>query len=311
VDRVIVPLLAWALAGCGAASGSRLPDYSEWLRVGVDPAAEASALTRVLEGAGYRIERRIDTSAWIAIEARRDERRAIRVVTARGTALALDSHEDHGLALRHGEIELVPPAIDLDGDGRDEIVVGARAGDRLCLLPFRADDEGGIAPEAPDVSRLGDDVCVESFRDVGGDARPEGIAVVRARRVARETMPTVEAPLARDPSGGLRAGPPPVAWLAAERARRSAELDRALRSPDPEAVYRVAIELALLARIAGEGRDAQLEAFDGAIGRGVWTEDLAGAVRESRGFIERGWSDEAREAAAPSPQPLPRAGGEP
>lgn len=285
----------WAI-GCGG-SGSRLPDYTEFLQAGVDPGAEADALASGLERAGFVIATRVETERWVALEARRggDEgQRAIRVVTSRGAALVLDSHEPDGLLPRHGRIELLPspraPSHDLDGDRRDEVLVGAWHGAQRCVLPFRVAEDGTIAPVPPELDVLGAGACIESFRDVDGDDRLEAIAVVRLPALARAEVPAVEAPLVRGQSGAFRAGPAPVRFVAEERARRERALDVAVRELDREEVYRLALELAALVRIAGSGRDAQLAAFDGAIARIVLDEAMAADVRRAREVIAHGWA---------------------
>ncbi|MDQ3034172.1 MAG: hypothetical protein M3Y87_17320 [Myxococcota bacterium] len=290
LPRLRLLAIALCAAGCGG-SGSQLPDYSEWLHAGVDPSAEADALLAGLERAGYALAQRIDGAGWVALEARRgDEMRAIRVVTSRGAALVLDSHEADGVLPRHGRISLVAPARDLDGDGGAEIIIGAEHGEQTCLLPFRVAEDGEISPLVPDLGELGAGACVESLRDVDGDGRLEAIAVLRLSLLARGEVPTVEAPLELDEHGRYRAGPPAVRFVEQERAARAQGLDVAVREVDAERVYRLAIELAALARIAGNGREAQLDAFDDAIGRIALDEQRTADVRAARIVIERGWS---------------------
>ncbi len=281
--------------GCGGRR-SLLPDYSEWLAVGVSPEAEADALISGFERAGYTLIERIDGAGWIAFEARRDPGlRAIRVVTSRGAALVLDSHEPDGVRPRHGRIELIPPphpsGHDLDGDGRDEIVVGAWHGDQRCLLPFRIRDTGEAHPLVPVLDELGPNACVEAIRDIDENGRMEGIAVLRMSELAHDVIPTIEAPLELDEHDRFRAGPPPVRFLVEERDRRARALEEAVRNVDIRQVYRLAIELAALSRIAGNTRDAQLQTFDEAISRVVWTEDFAIEVRAAREFIENSWRE--------------------
>ena len=290
---MLVSILGLA-SGCGSPRPG-LPDYSEWMQAGVDPRAEADALTALLMRAGYDVRTRLEGESWVALDARRGEQRAIRVVTSRGAALVLDSHEADRVRVRHGLVELVPPprgptSHDLDGDGLDEVVVGARHEGRVCLLPFRVDATGVIAPVPPDLGDLaGAELCVESFRDVDDNGRLEGIAVLRLVDLARDEVPLVEVPLELDERHRFRVGPPPVRWIDEQRRARDAELESALRDVDPERVYRVAVELAALARVTGGDREAQLGAFDRAISRVVLTEPLARDVRTARSWIAEGW----------------------
>jgi hypothetical protein len=265
--------LALAITGCGG-QRSVLPDYSEWMQAGVDARAEADAIALGLERAGFRVHARLEGEGWVALDARRGELRAVRVVTSRGAALVLDSHEPDGVRTRHGAVELArpprAPSHDLDGDGRDEILVGARHDGRLCLLPFRVDAEGVVSPVPPELGELAQEgACLESFRDVDGNGRLEGIAVVRLGALARGEVPEVEVPLELDERHRFRRGPPPVRFVEEQRSTRTRALEEAVRAVDAERVYRLALELAALARIAGEGRAAQLATFDAAIARVV------------------------------------------
>ena len=286
-------MLAWALTiGCAGRSSSG-PDYSAWLRVGVDPIAEADAVLSALERAGYRRSRRLEAPAWSAFEARRGPLRAIRVITARGVALALDSHEPDGLVPRHGAISLVEPssagAHDVDRDGADEIVIGAEIEGRTCLLPFRVDAEGAVSPRAPDLRSLGPDVCIEALRDVDGRGDVEAVVVLRAPSLRRAAMPSVEVPLEFDLEGIARVGTTPVGHLESERARAAEALRVALEAPDPESIYVLAIEAALRARGAGAAVVEQVEAFDRTLARAVIPRAMVADIVRARATVEGGW----------------------
>ena len=297
-----------ATSACGGSEGPRVPDYSEWLHAGVDPRAEAQALSEGLARAGFRETRRIEGERWVALEARtEDDRRAIRVVTRIGAALVLDSHDDRGLAVRHGAIELAVPPLpeghDLDRDGLDEIVVGARIDDRTCLLPFRVQEDDTVLPVPPDLGALEGDTCVERLEDVDGDGRLDGVAVVRFRDLARRDVPSIEVPLMLDLQARMRAGPPPIAWTAEQRGIRTRALQTARAARELDTVLRLAIELAALASTENASTETQLGIFDRAIAGMVWTIDLAGDVVAARRLIDAGWSP-----ARPDPDPpLPRA----
>lgn len=281
------------MQGCGGAT-TPLPDYSEWMHAGVDPRTESAALVEGLERAGFLVTKRLETDRWIAIEARRDpDQRAIRVVTSRGGALVLDSHETDGVQVRHGEIALLDPphapSHDLDGDGTDEVVVAARSGDRDCALPFRIGEDGVVAPLLPDLRHLGDDVCVEAFRDLDADGRLEGIAVLRYPGLGRGEIPAIEVPVEIDATGRLRAAAPAISYLAQQRGAREGAIDDAIRAARPETVYRIAIELAALSRLDGGSRETQVRVFDAAIGRAVLTRDMVPDVLAARAFIQADW----------------------
>lgn len=298
------PLALFAATACGGTQESRLPDYSEWLHAGVDPRAEADALSEGLARAGFHETRRIAAERWVAIEARSDDdRRAIRVATRVGAALVLDSHEDGGMVVRHGAVELLAPPLpgshDVDGDGHDEVLVGARAGDRTCILPFRVQDDDTILPVPPDLGSLGPDACVERLEDVDGDGRLEGIAVLRISEPAGTEIPQIEVPLMLDGSARMRAGPPPVAWAAAQRGERTRALEAARAEHDLDAILRIAIELAAIARTENASIETQLGVFDRTIAGAVWTLDRADDVIAARHYLENDW------ALSPPPPPEP------
>jgi hypothetical protein len=150
-------LLAAAL-GCGCAAQPRSPFFGDerFLVLGVDPDAEADALARQLEDNGYRVEQRLRGQHFSALGAADAERVAtkVRVMTARGIALALDAAATDPLrpGLRYA---LLPPPSpdthDADADGFEEVFVRitAPASGEPCIQVYRVRDSGFVDPVGP------------------------------------------------------------------------------------------------------------------------------------------------------------------
>ena len=116
---------------CGACASTPQPSYVDQpsrLVIGVDPDAEANAVVKQLEAHGYYEVRRLRGQAFTALGFAplkgdaRDGR--VRVVTARGIALALDSQAPTLLTPGRFVALLDYPyrdTRDFDRDGREEI----------------------------------------------------------------------------------------------------------------------------------------------------------------------------------------------
>ena len=133
------------LAALGAACGGALegPRPEDWMRVGVEPEEEAVEVEAALREAGWTRTQRRTGDGFVALAFERGEQYAVRVVSRRGVVVALDSHEPDGLRERHGRVSLPePPRSDLDGDGREDVLVARddATGER-CLAVVR---RGGV-----------------------------------------------------------------------------------------------------------------------------------------------------------------------
>ena len=142
------------MLGCACAGQPRSPFFGDerFLVVGVDPDAEADALARALESSGFRVVQRLRGQHFRALGAVDASGAAVkvRVVTARGIALALDPTLARAgqPALRYA---LLPPPSrethDADGDGFEEVFVHELAeGAAPCILVYRVRDSGFVDP---------------------------------------------------------------------------------------------------------------------------------------------------------------------
>lgn len=289
---VVVAVAGAACLSACAPRSSLLPDYSELLAAGVEPTEEADAVIAALSRAGYALDERADGEGFVALGfARADEgHRAVRVVTRRGVAFALDSGTlDPGGPPGDVHVEALPIGTDVDGDGRADVVVSRREARRSCLLVLALTEDGGLDALRVDAAGLEPDACLEAFEDVDGRAGAEAIVRVRAPGLRRARTPTADVPLERDEAGVYGLRPPPVAYLARVRQRLSAALDAARARLDEEEAYTLAVEAALVSRAAGEAPALQLAAFDAAVSTIVWSEAMAEAVRAARAYVVRGW----------------------
>ena len=155
--------MRWLLAVClcliACAKPEPVQDPLDYLRIGVDPHAEGLAVMRDLERDGYGIDRRIDEARYFAFGATRGPDSTIRIITARGPALSLqtpDVREPH-----RARVALAPdPRPDFDRDGQRDIVVAIRELDRTCLAWMQVDEEGFVSAVFRPQTDWGDAPCV-------------------------------------------------------------------------------------------------------------------------------------------------------
>lgn len=249
-------------------------------------------MVQTLEQGGYRLAQRAEAPEVIALAFVRDDgRRAIRVVSRIGVAVALDSHESDGVRLRHGNVRLWEPGVgDIDRDGRSEIVVAREEAGERCIAIIRIEEDG--RPTAPPI---GTDIvapgrCPSALEDVDGDGRLEVIVELEWPELAMDPheIPSLRVALgARE--GGWPAGPMPFEYEQREREEREARLAEARARFDVPLASRLGVELAALANLAGATFAAQAARYDQALAGLVLREherDMADAIRA---FIARGW----------------------
>lgn len=280
-----------SIVGC-AGRGSLLPDYSEMLAAGVEPHAEAAVVEAHLGEAGYVCDERAERETFVALGFVRasDGHRAVRVVTSRGVAFALDSGA-MAIGAPPGDVHLDAErsGTDVDGDERPDVVITRSEPDRQCWLVLALTEDGGLDALRVDADGLDADACLEGFTDVDGHGTEEAIVRTRSRRLQRTRVPTADVPLERDEAGIYHRRPPPVAFLAAVRARLTAAITEARVQHAEEELYTLAVETALVSRAAGESLATTLAAFDEVVTTVVWSPALAEAVRSAREHIARDW----------------------
>ncbi len=134
-------------------------DPLDYLRIGVDPRAEANAIMTDLTSHGFAIGRRIEEPDFVAFDAARGPDSTVRIITTRGTALSIQVPD-----VRWPErlwVELAGGSRpDFDGDGRGDVVVAIRERDRTCLAWARVDAEGFVAEVFRASAEWGDAPCL-------------------------------------------------------------------------------------------------------------------------------------------------------
>ena len=153
--RLIIPCVC--LVAC--AQPAPVQDPLDYLRIGVDPGAEADAVIEDLRLHGFEIGRRIDERDFVAFDAVRGANSTVRVVTSRGPSLSLqvpDARWPERL-----QVELGPdPRPDFDRDGRHDVVVVMRERERTCLAWAQVDADGYVSEVFRPRSDWGDSPCV-------------------------------------------------------------------------------------------------------------------------------------------------------
>jgi len=145
------------LAAC--AKPEPVQDPLEYLRIGVDPRREGLAVMRDLESEGYRVDRRIDEPRYFAFDAARPPDSTVRIITARGPALSLQTPDVR--APHRVEVALASdPRPDFDRDGQHDVVIAIRETDRTCLAWVQVDAEGFVSTVFRPQAKWGDAPCV-------------------------------------------------------------------------------------------------------------------------------------------------------
>ena len=134
-------------------------DPLDYLRIGVNPRAEADAIITDLRADGFEIGQRIDERDFVAFDAVAGPDSTVRVVTSRGPSLSIQVPD-----ARWPEriwVELAAgPRPDFDRDGQHDVVVSIRERERTCLAWARVDAQGYVSEVFRPRADWGESPCV-------------------------------------------------------------------------------------------------------------------------------------------------------
>ena len=259
------------LLGCGPAPSSAFEDPLRYLSFERDRAEEARSIHARFEARGHDAVT-IEGERFHAIGARGDNESAVRVVTSRGIAFALDAPSERHTA---DAVTLLSANRDhdVDLDGNEEVAIALESADRRCLVFVRVHENGAVQDVPLDLQDHHATPCIVALEDVAGDARKEAIVALQffGFPSARVNVPFTLGAIWRIDTSH-------AAFFEGERARRERAIDSAEE-------LQHAIELALIARLEGAPYDAQLAAFDRRVSSSSFAISPA-ALREARAVIE-------------------------
>ena len=173
---VLLVLIACSQAPRGPYFGDE-----RFLVVGTDPKREAEALVTQLRAQGYEVRVRMSGREFTAIDFLDAQGRAgpLRIVTARGIVLALDSGPQSVLDPAGMEFRLLAPPLrrshDVDSDGHEEIFVEERdlALGTACIRTHRVMPDGSLR-EVRGLDPLQRPECDSSEGPDGGIPQADG-----------------------------------------------------------------------------------------------------------------------------------------
>lgn len=245
-------MLRWLLVVClgivGCSRAEPAPDPLQYLRVGVDPHTQGERAASAMEARGFTVEVKIVGDRYYAFDAWRAGESEVRVITERGTALAVQAPDLR--ALRRQRVALKPRAeLDFDGDGELDILVALIEEQRRCLAWVQVDSQGFVSEVFLSRAEWGESPCVRDIRDGG-------------RIILLEvSVPECGAPDARVRMLVGRVGsrwrllqtPEAEALWAEERARRELALERAREREDISELARLGCEIGWMDALRGRG----------------------------------------------------------
>ena len=219
-------------------------DPLDYLRVGVDPRQEASAVMEDLRAHGFQIGHVIDEREYVAFDASDGADSTVRVVTSRGPALAMqvpDVRWPERLWVGLG----AGPRPDFDGDGQRDVVIAIRERDRVCLAWAQVSADGFVSEVFRPRDEWGDFPCVIEI-DVAGPRVLLEVSVPDApTRDARVRVPIEE----RDGGWVIDRSPETNARWDREVEQRQRALEKAETIGDAAAAARLSAELDWLERL--------------------------------------------------------------
>ncbi len=286
-----VALLMGLGTGCGGAPPE--VDPADFLRVGVDMRAECRSVAGSLARVGLAVTTRLERPRYCALGATSADaaRSAVRIVTTSGIAYAADGRVD-GLP-GHTPVSLLAPP---GGAVGPEVLV-ARAPSEAsgrCIDVVHVDARGAARVVDLDLAALvvpdfvETPTCVADVLDADGNGTAEAWIALRvpALAAAGGRVPTLRIPLAPGAAEFVYVAPPEAHWQR-ERGARATALDEARAGRDLATAHALAVELALVARLAGQPPAAQRAAYDTGLAAWSRTPELdALAVRVHAAFAD-------------------------
>ncbi|HKU44305.1 MAG TPA: hypothetical protein VJR89_39370, partial [Polyangiales bacterium] len=317
-------LLLLALVGCASTPRSPFFGDERYLRFGVDPYAEAEAVIEGQKGRGYPLAQRVGGENFIALGFMDKGGRssAVRILTVRGIAVALDDREatpfEPGIryALLAGPVSGTQ---DADRDGFEEVFVEQRSQGEVCLRVYRVRDVGTVDPVLTDTQVLSETVCPRAAVDLDGDRVVELLTEVPLNGFDLRPAPRLLVPLWADQHRFVARAQTAAqrSWVTQQKKRREVELQEARARLDYKAAFARAVELSAFAYLEGADPKGQVAVFDRALGGMVLEPQEAAANLRARKRIFDAWNtfqapDAVRPAAgvhasvappAPAPEP--------
>jgi hypothetical protein len=264
----LLALLCFAAVGCASQPPSPFFGDERFLRFGVDPDQEANALIEDQRAHGYAVALKVLGQHFTALGFMEPNGRstAVRIVTARGIAVALDPTPATALEAPTTYALLAPPiegTNDPDHDGFDEVFVERRTAAKSCIDVYRIRDVGFVDPVTLDRHHFAQEFCPYAALDLDDDGTVELLADVPLRgfeplapRVRVALWPQGHRFEANGRSDAAKQ------FMKSERLDRDRQLTAARTRRDVNEALRLGIELAALVQLWGGRPDQQVAEID-------------------------------------------------
>lgn len=288
-------VLLLTAGGCAGTPKSPFFGDERYLRFGLDMGTEADDLVKQHADRGKTLLLRLSghhfTALGFASHTATTQSGDVRIVTARGIAVALDADEGSAVTTRQAFALLPAPLAathDADGDGFEEVFVSHSSGAEACVLVYRVRDVGFVDAVPVRTPLFGVPTCPSGVDDLEGDGRAELYVDLPLRGFLGDP-PSVRVPLfASDHRFAVDADRPALQrFLTQERARRMRELGEARTQLDVMWAMRLGVELAALIALGGGDVGARVSGFDEALRGLVLHPDEASALLAAREQIGR------------------------
>jgi hypothetical protein len=197
----------------------------------------------------------------------------------------------------------IPETQDADNDGFEEVFVETRIDSDACVSVFRVRDVGAvdILPTRP--ALFGVERCPRAVADVDLDGRAELLVDVQLLEFQLESPPTVRIVLWADEHRYvlLDADDRAQRWFDGQVAQRELELEQARQDRSLQTTFRLAVELAVIARLQERPRADQLARFEQTVAGLRLSVAEQNWVAAARAEIAADWTPNPKLAALPGP----------